>query len=149
MESFDASIQTDCSIMCDQFCQTANHRKDFECQTNIQLEKKSITIQTNSLPKKDFQVQVNRQALPLPVQTMKEEISMPNIPNSGGQAHSKKRKLSSISRPSTSTTPSESINEVSSSSSLSIVNDASTSNTSGTVERNTDVDESILNSEVY
>ena len=70
---------------------------DIQVQAHSQEQSEPIATQTESTAKCDFQVQEN---IPLErnsiaVQTMKEEIRMPNIPNSVAQTPAKKRKLSS------------------------------------------------------
>ena len=73
--------------------------KDFQNQTNS--ENQSITTQTDRPEINETEVQVNIQPehepIP-PLRSIKEEIAMPNLPNSIGQTPAKKRKLSMVSR---------------------------------------------------
>ena len=100
-DRLDAAIQTDVFERSDEACQTDTpERKDFQIQACVQQQSESVSTQTEISPKFDFQVQAN-----IPpandskaVQTIKEEIAMPNIPGSTAQIPAKKRKLSSCIR---------------------------------------------------
>ena len=74
-------------------------RKDFQVQINGQKQAEPIATQTDNSTKSDFQSQANipPESVSIEVQTIKEEIAMPNIPNSAAQTPAKKRKLSSTS----------------------------------------------------
>ena len=104
-------------------------RKEGQRQAAFEVRplKISITTQTETSEKQDFQVQTSfeQESDSVVIQTVKEEIAMPNIPNSVGQTQSKKRKLSS--------------------------SPVTTTNTTGTQCSETEftIDSSILNSEVY
>ena len=96
-DRLDAAIQTDVFERNDESCQTdIPNRKDFQVQA-FRGQKEPLSTQTDILTKCDFQVQAN-----IPpandskaVQTIKEEIAMPNIPSSIVQTPAKKRKLPS------------------------------------------------------
>ena len=119
----DTGIQTkDFTIpVQDQFCQTDRLQKDFQAQANLQLENRSIAVQA-VFPVQDQAAQTIKQEIDRP------NIPMPNIPNSVGQTHSKKRKLSSTSR---------------------TANTATQNETTQTATLESDIDPAILNSEVY
>ena len=126
-KAVDAETQTDNFAQVGKFCQTESRQsKDFQNQTNS--ENQSITTQTERPEINETEVQVNIQPEhePIPsLRSIKEEIAMPNLPNSIGQTHAKKRKLSTASRSCATST------------------DFDSSNT----EQNLDAE--ILNSEVY
>ena len=108
----DVSVQTDSNFNSnDQLCQTESYdRKDFQSQANIHLRKKTITTQTEVLAQQSDQIQANCQVSSgTTVQAIKQEIAMPNIPNSS-QSQSKKRRISSMSSSTTTSTSTESVN---------------------------------------
>ena len=74
-------------------------RKDFQVQVSDRKQAEPIATQTDSSTKCDFQSQANitRESVSIALQTIKEEVAMPNIPNSAPQIPAKKRKLSSTS----------------------------------------------------
>ena len=98
----DAEIQTDNFGQVEKFFQTESPQsEDFQNHTNIHMENQSITTQTKRTENNEIEVQVNiqREHEPMPpLRTIKEEIAMPNLPNSIGQTQAKKRKLSMVSR---------------------------------------------------
>ena len=101
-EVVDAETQTDNLAKQEKFCQTESPKsKDFQNQTNIRIENQSITTQTDRAVSNEIELQVNiqREHEPIPpLRSIKEEIAMPNLPNSIGQTPAKKRKLSMVSR---------------------------------------------------
>ena len=142
-EVSDAAVQTNSLSLNEKSCQTNSlTRKDFQSQAVIVNPNKTITTQTENTRKQDFQVQVNiRQASKSTVQAIKQEVGMPNMPNSVGQSQSKKRRISSISRSTSTSTSDESVY------SDAVSTSANTEKQSESVQ--SEVDESILNSEVY
>ena len=106
------------------------------------MSNKTKTTQTEIRPQRNVQVQANVQLSRTAVRPIKQEIAMPNIANSSGQAQSKKRKISSMSRSTSMSTTSESFDLAST---MSVA--TNTENVSNSVQ--SEVDESILNSEVY
>ena len=147
----DLASQTDnkgISEKKDGSCQTDTpDRKDFQVQTNGQKQAKPIATQTDSSSKCDFQSQVNisREGNSVAVQTIKEEVAMPNIPNSAAPIPPKKRKLSSTSS-ATSPILGPSTRNGQATTRPSVGNNlASQSNWNGSGA----LDEAILNSEVY
>ena len=87
-EVSNAAVQTGNLSMNEHSCQTNSlTRKDFQSQAAIQSVNKTITTQTENKRKQDSQVQVNiRQARESTVQAIKQEVGMPNMPNSVGQS---------------------------------------------------------------
>ena len=133
----DIASQTNISGKQDGSCQTDSpERQDFQVQTNDPKQSESIATQTENSPKYDFQSQANiqREGSSVAVQTIKEEVAMPNIPNSAAPISAKKRKLSSTSSSRSTNQPPQSI-----------------SNGAGDQLNNMQVavDDAILNSEVY
>ena len=132
----DIASQTNSSEKQDGSCQTDSpERQDFQVQTNGPKQSEPIATQTENSPKCDFQSQANIQSegISVAVSTIKEEVAMPNIPNSAASIPAKKRKLSSSSSARTTNQPSQ-----------------STSNGAGDQLNNVQaVDEAISNSEVY
>ena len=95
----DAAIQTDYIYSSnDQWCQTDSlERKNFQSQTSIKSSNQTTVTETNG-EAEDLQLRFNIQlSNRSEVQTIKQEIAMPNIPTSVGQTRSNKRKISSIS----------------------------------------------------
>ena len=91
--------QTDVLQRNDDSCQTDGpERKDFQAQACFQRLGETMATQTDSSVKRDFQVQTNieRENDPIPKLIVKQEIAMPNIPNSGARIAKKKRKLSKM-----------------------------------------------------
>ena len=83
----------------DETCQTDSpERRDFQVQATVQ-QGQPISTQTDCSTKCDFEAQVNipREGDAKAVQTIKEEIGMPNLPISVAQTPSKKRKMSAVS----------------------------------------------------
>ena len=117
--------------------QLKNANKNY---SQFQQKAEPIGTQTESPIKCDFQVQANFQLEndSVAVQTIIEEIAMPNLPSFMAQTHTKKRKLSPISASCTTPT-SESRDKLNNDQAYvqAIVGDSSS------------IDESILNSEVY
>ena len=74
---------------------------DFQVQVHIKEQSEPIATQTDSTALCDFQVQaiIPREYDSIAVQTIKEEIRMPNIPISVAQTPAKKRKMSSNATP--------------------------------------------------
>ena len=128
METESISIQTECCS-----------RQDLAVQANPQKDNVSIAVQTH-LPVQDQAVQTIKEEITTP------NIPMPNIPNSVGHIKPKKRKLSSLSS-STTTRQESSI----SSSLLEATSNpiASQSSKSICTVDEYQLDDSILNSEVY
>ena len=96
----DAAFQKDSMKRKEQSCQlNCPERKDFQVQVCFQKECEVIWTQTESSIKCYFQVQADiaRESDSIAVQTIKEEIAMPNLPSSVAQTPAKKRKMSSIS----------------------------------------------------
>ena len=90
------AIQTDVFERNEGSCQTFSpEREDVQVQACVR-QSEPIATQTDISPKCDFQVQANIQPDndSKAVQTIKQEITMPNIPNSAAQTPAKKRKLS-------------------------------------------------------
>ena len=81
------------------FTTDSPERKDFQVQVCFQQEVETMSTQTYSFANCDFQVQANipRESNSIAVQTIKEEIAMPNLPSSVAQTPAKKRKMSSVS----------------------------------------------------
>ena len=99
-DHIDTTTQTDVFERNDKSCQTdTSNRNDFQVQA-FRGQKEPVSTQTDISPKCDFQVQVNISPAndSKAVQTIKEEIDMPNIPSSTAQTPAKKRKLSSSIR---------------------------------------------------
>ena len=99
-DHIDTTTQTDVFERNDKSCQTdTSNRNDFQVQA-FRGQKEPVSTQTDISPKCDFQVQVNISPAndSKAVQTIKEEIAMPNIPGSTARIPAKKRKLSSIIR---------------------------------------------------
>ena len=94
----DAALQTDSIERKEESCQTDGpESKDFQVQATVQ-QGQPISTQTDSSIKCDFQVQANiPRESDSTVQTVKEEIAMPNLPSSVAQTPAKKRKISSVS----------------------------------------------------
>ena len=93
--------QTDGLQSNDESCQTDGpERKDFQAQAYFQSRGETMATQTDSSAKCDFQVQTNieRENVSLPELIVKQEIVMPNIPNSVAGIAKKKRKLSKMSK---------------------------------------------------
>ena len=133
----DVASQTNSSKKEDGSCQTDSPgRQDFQVQTNGPKQAEPIATQTENSPKCDFQSQANiqREGSSVAVQTIKEEVAMPNIPNSAAPIQAKKRKLSSTLSAGSPIQPSQSI-----------------SNGAGDQLNNMQVavDEAILSSEIY
>ena len=145
-EISNAAVQTNSLSLNEQSCQTNSLvRKDFQSQAAIQSVNKTITTQTENTRKQDSQVQVNiRQASESTVQAIKQEVGMPNMPNSVGQSQSKKRRISSISRSTSTSTSDESVR---SDAAITVSTSTNTEKQSDSVQP--EVEESILNSEVY
>ena len=138
----DAALQTESFIGKEEYCQTDSPgRKDFQNQAGSLLENRSITTQTDPTGRQDDEVQRNDQQeteqIPL-LQSIriKQEVAMPNLPNSVGQNQAKKRKLSAVSR--SLATSSDSCNVTS-----------SDSNLCNSCNRKQKFDDFMLNSEVY
>ena len=94
----DVATGTDIFQKKEESCQTESQiKKDFQSYFNQQGQ--PVATQTCNLSKCDFQAQANiqRESVSIALQTIKEEIAMPNLPNSVGQTQSKKRKLSTNS----------------------------------------------------
>ena len=126
----DAAIQTE-EILRDEFCQTESPEKtNFQNQANIHIERQSITTQTdrNENNENEVQVQLESEQIP-PLQSIKEEIAMPNTPNSTFQSQAKKRKISIESK--------------------SCATSTDESNFEGSCNSKQDLDAGILRSEVY
>ena len=95
----DAALQTDSMDKKEESCQTDGpERRDFQVQATF-LQGEPISTQTDCSTKCDFQAQVNipRDGDSKAVQTIKEEIAMPNLPSSVAQTPAKKRRMSSVS----------------------------------------------------
>ena len=95
----NVASQTESSEKEDGSCQTDTpERKYVQVQTSMK-QTEPIATQTENSPKCDFQSQANiqQQGSSVAVQTIKEEVVMPNIPNSAASVPAKKRKLSSTS----------------------------------------------------
>ena len=93
--------QTDGIQINEESCQTDGlERKDFQAQAYFQRRGETMATQTDSSVKCDFQVQTNieRENDSLPELIVKQEIAMPNIPNSGARIAKKKRRLSKMSK---------------------------------------------------
>jgi len=104
--NLDVAIQTDVFEKNDESCQKVTpEREDVQVQACVR-QSEPIATQTDISPKCDFQVQANIQPEndSKAVQTIKEEITMPNIPNSSAQTPTKKRKLSTNHASSSSST---------------------------------------------
>ena len=130
IERSGVGTQTESSFRNDQSCQTAVlERKDFQTQATI--EKESMSIQTENSGGQEFQflASLDLERTSVAIQTIKEDITMPNIPNSVGQTQSKKRKISSTS------------------SRFNIISSAATGTKRSDTKSN--IDDAILNSEVY
>ena len=136
----DKAIQTEASVKREEYCQTVSPgRKDFQNQAGSLLENRSITTQTDPIGRQDDEVQENDQQLTEPIPLLqniriKQEVAMPNLPNSVGEHQAKKRKMSSVSC----TTSSDSCNVTS-----------SDANSCKSCNRKQNIDASILNNEVY
>ena len=137
----DKAMQTETLVRREEYCQTVSPgRKDFQNQVGLLLVNRSITTQTDTTGRQDDEVQVGNQqeteAIPL-LQNIriKQEVAMPNLPNSVGQNQAKKRKMSTVPR---CTTSSDSCNVTS-----------SDANSCKSCNRKQTIDASILNSEVY
>ena len=145
-EISNAAVQTSGLSLNEQSCQTNSLvRKDFQSQAAIQSVNKTITTQTENTRKQDFQIQVSiRPASESMVQAIKQEVGMPNMPNSVGQSQSKKRRISSISRSTSTSTSDESVR---SDAAITVSTSTNTEKQSDSVQP--EVEESILNSEVY
>ena len=79
-------------------CQPESPKRiDIQVQAYLQEQGEPIATQTDIPVQCDFQVQADipLESVSIAVQTIKEEIRMPNIPNSVAQTPAKKRKLSS------------------------------------------------------
>ena len=145
-EVSNAAVQTGNLSMNEQSSQTNSlDRKDFQSQAAIVKVNRTITTQTENTRKQNSQVQVNtRQVSESTVQAIKQEVGMPNMPNSVGQSQSKKRRISSISRSISTSTSDES---VCSDAAITVSTSTNTEQQSDNVQ--SEVDPSILNSEVY
>ena len=77
-----------------------SQRKDFQAQAYFQSRGDTMATQTDSSAKCDFQVQthIEREDVSLPELIVKQEIAMPNIPDSVVPIAKKKRKLSKKTR---------------------------------------------------
>ena len=83
----------------EEFSQTDGpERKDFQVQATVQ-QGQPIFTQTDSSIKCDFQAQadISRENDSIAVQTIKEEIAMPNLTSSVAPSPAKKRKMSAVS----------------------------------------------------
>ena len=93
--------QTDGVQSNDESCQTDSPEgKDFQAQAYFQSLGETMATQTDSSAKCDFQVQTNieQENVSLPELIVKQEIAMPNIPNSEVRIAKKKRRLSKKTR---------------------------------------------------
>ena len=84
-------IQTEILERNEESCQTnSSERKDFQVQTCFRQQGEIIATQTDISPR----CNIERESDSISERTVKQEIAMPNIPNSVAQIPVKKRKLS-------------------------------------------------------
>ena len=77
----------------DESCQTDSpERKDFQVQACYRQQGETIATQTDS----SLRCDIERESDSMSAQTVKQDIAMPNIPNSVAQIPAKKRKLSKL-----------------------------------------------------
>ena len=155
----DAALQTDSTDKKDESCQTGSpERRDCQVQATVQ-QGQPISTQTIKSTKCDFQAQADipRESDSKAVQTLNEEIAMPNHPSSVAQTRAKKRKMSSVSTSCSSSSNTSFIdltmsqNPIPGESGVNLNNqEAGASSTANRLnKKQVDLDDEILNSQVY
>ena len=155
----DAALQTDSMDKEDESCQTGSpERRDFQVQATIQ-QGQPISTQIDNSIKCDFQAQaaIPRENESIAVQTIKEVIAMPNLPSSVAQTPAKKRRMSSVSTSGSTSTNTAVIdltlpqNPIPGESGDALNNQQASvgSNSDRLSNKQADIDDAILNSQVY